>query len=256
MQLVQVNGIDLETRTIPGDAGRPWLVLLHEGLGSVSLWRDFPEKLARRTGGPVLAYSRRGYGQSAALAGPRAPDFMHREALDVLPMLLDAFGIGRALHVGHSDGASIALIHAAAHPERVAGAVLMAPHVMVEDVSVESIRRITEVYRTTDLRQRLGRHHTHVDDAFLGWSDIWLDARFRGWSLEPDCRRLAVPTLVIQGLDDEYGTLEQVDAIERWAPGPVARLVLDGCGHAPHRDREADVIEAIAAFAAGLAPDG
>lgn len=251
MPFVEVDGTKLETRLIPGAAGKPWLVLLHEGLGSVSLWRDFPDKLARRTGLATLAYSRRGYGQSDALDGPREPDFMHREALEVLPRLLAAHGIGRALFVGHSDGASIALIHAAHFPAHVAGAVLMAPHVMVEPISQQSIAKITETYETTDLRQRLMRHHAHVDDAFLGWSRIWLDPRFRTWSLGAECAQLSVPTLLIQGEGDEYGTLAQLDAIATVAPAPPERLVLPKCGHAPWREREADVLAAIERFVAG-----
>ncbi len=249
-----IDGVALETRLIPGAADKPWLVLLHEGLGSVSLWRDFPEKLARRLDMPALVYSRRGYGRSDGLEGPRQPDFMHREALDVLPALLAVHGIGRALLVGHSDGASIALIHAAHHPGSVAGAVLMAPHVLVEAISQQSIARISEAYEQTDLRDRLARHHSHVDDAFHGWSRIWLDPRFRDWSLGAECRRLSVPTLLIQGADDAYGTLAQLDAIEALAPVKPRRLVLDGCGHAPQRDREADVVAAIADFAAQLPP--
>ncbi len=244
-----IDGIRLETRVIPGAASKPWLVFLHEGLGSVSLWRDFPDKLARRLDMPALIYSRRGYGASDALAGPRQPDFMHREALDVLPALLDAHGINRTLLIGHSDGASIALIHAANHPDRVAAAVLMAPHVMVEAISHQSIARVTETYERGEPRSRLARHHHHVDDAFLGWSRIWLDPRFRTWSLGAESARLKVPTLLIQGEDDEYGTLAQLDAIEQVALLRPTRLVLPKCGHAPWREREADVIEAIARVA-------
>lgn len=247
-----INGIRIETRVIPGSADKPWLVLLHEGLGSVSTWRDFPEKLARRLDMPALVYSRRGYGRSDGLDRTREPDFMHREALDVLPALLDAYGIDATLLIGHSDGASIALIHAAHRPERTAGAVLMAPHVLVEPISRRSIARIAESYERTDLRSRLARHHAHVDDAFLGWSRIWLDPRFETWSLGPECAQLAVPTLLIQGESDEYGTLAQLDAIEAPAPVKPERLVLERCGHSPWRDREADVIEAISKFAAKL----
>jgi len=250
-----IDGIRLETRVIPGGASKPWLVFLHEGLGSVSLWRDFPDKLARRLGMPALIYSRRGYGASDPLAGPREPDFMHREALDVLPPLLGAHGIDRALLIGHSDGASIALIHAAHYPDRVAAAVLMAPHVMVEAISHQSIARVTETYEQGDLKGRLARHHAHVDDAFLGWSRIWLDPRFRTWSLGPECARLAVPTLLIQGDGDEYGTLAQLDAIEQVALVRPTRLVLADCGHAPWREREVDVIEAIARVAGAFNAD-
>lgn len=249
-----IDGIRLETRIIPGAATKPWLVLLHEGLGSVSLWRDFPDKLARRLDMPALIYSRRGYGQSDGLDGPREPDFMHREALDVLPKLLDALSIERTFLVGHSDGASIALILAANQPERLAGAVLMAPHVFVETISHESIAQATDAYERTDLKARLARHHAHVDDAFYGWSQVWLDPRFRTWSLVPECAKLSVPTLLIQGENDEYGTLAQLDAIEAAAPIPPQRLVLPKCGHSPHRDCEKDVLDAVSAFAAEFIP--
>lgn len=252
MSHIEVNGRRLETRVIPGAAELPWLVFLHEGLGSLSLWRDFPEKLARRSGMRALIYSRQGYGRSAPLDGPREPDFMHHEALIVLPALLDAFGIGKAILVGHSDGASIALIHAAHRPGLVKGAVLMAPHVMVEPVSIASIARVAATYALGELRARLSRHHEHVDDAFLGWSRIWLDPRFRGWSLEAECRRLTVPLLLIQGENDEYGTLAQLDTIERLVPATATRLVLPDCGHSPQRDHEVAVLQAIEKFVVGM----
>ncbi len=252
MPHIDVQGVSLEYRTIPGDAHRPWLVFLHEGLGCVSLWRDFPDKLARRLKMRALVYSRRGYGQSAALAVPRTTDFMHDEALFVLPTLLDTLGIEKPILVGHSDGASIALIHAASANRPIAAAVLMAPHVFVESVTVASIARVAAAFATTDLKARLGKHHAHVDDAFLGWSKIWLSPKFASWSLGAEVAILASPTLVIQGTDDQYGTLAQIDAITNRAPGPVQRLVLDRCGHSPHRDREEAVIDAIASFAAGV----
>ncbi|MFM9941023.1 MAG: alpha/beta fold hydrolase [Hyphomicrobiaceae bacterium] len=252
MARVTIDGVEIETRLLPGDPEAPWLVFLHEGLGSVSLWRDFPDKVARRLGSRALVYSRQGYGQSAPLAGPRQPDFMHREALDVLPKLLAHFSIEQPVLIGHSDGASIALIHAADAGRPTRGVVLMAPHVLVEAISQQSIARITEIYETTDLRQRLSRHHAHVDDAFLGWARIWLDPRFRTWSLGAEAGRLHCPALLIQGSDDEYGTLAQLDAIAEVMPGPVDRWVLDKCGHAPHREHETAVIDRIAAFAAGL----
>ena len=252
MAFVEIDGVKIETAVLPGDAGKPWLVFLHEGLGCVTMWRDFPEKLARRLGARALVYSRRGYGRSDPLAGRRDVRFMHAEALDVLPKLLAHFAILRPILVGHSDGASIALIHAATHPECVAGAVLMAPHVLVEAISQKSIARVTERYEQGELRTRLARHHVHVDDAFLGWSRIWLDPRFRTWSLGAECQKLVTPALLIQGEDDEYGTLAQLDAIAGATQAPLTRLVLRKCGHAPHREQEAAVIAAITAFAAGL----
>lgn len=254
MARVDIGGVQLETRLIPGDPMTPWLVFLHEGLGSVSLWRDFPDRVARRLGARALVYSRRGYGRSDALAGPRAPDFMHREARDMLPALLAHFQIERSILIGHSDGASIALIHAAERAHAVAAVVLMAPHVFVEPISIQSIARVRAAYLRGDLKERLARHHDHVDDAFLGWADIWLDARFRDWSLASEIGHLTCPTLLIQGENDEYGTLAQIDAIAAGAPGPVTRLVLPACGHVPQRDCPTAVLEAIVTFASPLCP--
>ncbi|MEQ1650559.1 MAG: alpha/beta hydrolase [Hyphomicrobiaceae bacterium] len=254
MPHITLDNIQLEYRTIPGETGHaPPLVFLHEGLGSVSMWRDFPDKLSRQLRTSTLLYSRRGYGQSSPLDGPRTPDFMHHEALNVLPKVLAKLGIEKPLLIGHSDGASIALIYAANFPDTIAGAVLMAPHVLVEPISVSSIARITETYETTDLRDRLTRHHAHIDDAFLGWSRIWLSPTFRTWNLGAECQRLTTPTLLIQGEDDEYGTLAQLDAIQSAATfAGIQRVVLANCGHSPHRDQPAAVIDAISSFSARL----
>ena len=253
MPQIEVLGRDIEVRMIPGAAtGCPPLVFLHEGLGSVSLWRDFPDHVARKVGAPAMIYSRFGYGKSAGLSAPRTPKFMHEEALDVLPVLLDTLGIAAPILIGHSDGASIALIHAASSGRPTSGLVLMAPHVMVEPISIENIARVAETYERTDLKARLARHHTNVDDAFLGWSRIWLDPRFRSWNLGKEASALTTPTLLIQGEDDEYGTLAQLDAIAEVAKGPIRRLVLRDCGHAPHRDQEAQVLDAVAAFVKGV----
>ena len=251
MPFATLDGHCIEYAAIPGGA-RSTLVFLHEGLGSVELWRDFPGRVAHRLGAPALTYSRFGYGQSDGLRGKRTPRFMHEEALDVLPRLLDQLAIERPLLVGHSDGASIALIHAAASGRPVRGLVCMAPHVFVEPVCVESIARVRETYRTSNLRQRLAKYHAHVDDAFLGWAEVWLEPEFRDWSIEDMIGRIGQPMLLIQGRDDEYGTLAQLDRIEARAKAPTSRLVLDQCGHSPHRDHEAAVIDAIEAFAAGL----
>jgi pimeloyl-ACP methyl ester carboxylesterase len=249
MPFVTVQGRQIEVRRIPGAATAcPPLVFLHEGLGSVSLWRDFPDKVARRLGAPALVYSRFGYGRSDGLLAPRQQRFMHDEALDVLPELLDKLGIHKPILIGHSDGASIALIHAAMSGRPVAATVLMAPHVLVEACGLESIARAAETYETTDLKARLARHHSNVHDAFHGWSRIWLDPRFRTWTLAKECAALAVPSLLIQGDNDEYGTLAQLDAIAELARGPIQRLVLSGCGHSPHRDQESTVLDAISGF--------
>jgi pimeloyl-ACP methyl ester carboxylesterase len=256
MSFAEVAGRNIEYRMIPGDPARPALVFLHEGLGSAGLWRDFPDKVARALDARALVYSRLGYGQSDGLPGPRTSQFMHEEALQFLPVLLDRLGVERPLLIGHSDGASIALIHAGASGRAVTGLVLMAPHVFVEPVCVESIARIRESYRTTDLRARLARHHAHVDDAFLGWADTWLAPEFLAWSIEDVVASVTQPMLLIQGRDDEYGTLAQLDRIEARARGPARRLVLPDCGHAPQRDQEPAVLEAIAAFAKSLADQG
>jgi pimeloyl-ACP methyl ester carboxylesterase len=256
MHVADIAGRNIEYRVIPGDPARPTLVFLHEGLGSAGLWRDFPDKVARALGRRALVYSRFGYGQSDGLSGPRTSRFMHEEALEVLPALLDRLGIACPLLIGHSDGASIALIHAGEAGCAVAGLVLLAPHVFVESISVASIARIRESYRTTDLRARLARHHAHVDDAFLGWADTWLAPEFLAWSIDDAVARITQPMLLIQGRDDEYGTLAQLDRIEAGAQGPASRLVLADCGHAPQRDQEEAVLEAIVAFAKSLVDQG
>ena len=253
MLFATIRGRKIEYRMVPGDAvTRPTLVFLHDGLGCVALWRDFPDKIARRLGARALIYSRFGYGRSDGLAAERKPQFMHEEALDVLPELLDSLGIEAPLLIGHSDGASIALIHAAAAGRQTAGLVLMAPHVFVEDICLESIARVRRTYATSGLRARLAKYHTHVDDAFLGWADTWLLAEFRAWSIEDLIDTISVPVRLIQGEDDEYGTLAQLDRIEARVKGRVQRLVLPDCGHSPQRDQEAAVIDAIVGFAGSL----
>jgi pimeloyl-ACP methyl ester carboxylesterase len=255
MPFVDIHGRRIEYRMVPGDAAaRPTLVFLHEGLGSVALWRDFPDKVARRLGARALVYSRFGYGQSDGLLAKNTPLFMHNEALDVLPVLLDRLGIERPLLIGHSDGASIALIHAAASGRPVHGLVLMAPHVFVEPICLESIAKIRDTYLNTDLKQRLAKYHAHVDDAFLGWADTWLLPEFLSWSIEDLLASVTQPILLIQGRDDEYGTLAQLDRIEARVKGPASRLVLADCGHSPQRDQETAVLDAIVAFAERFAP--
>ena len=252
---VRIRGHDLEYRWWAGTAGEgaPVLVLLHEGLGSVSTWRNFPTTLADRTGLSVMACSRYGYGLSTIRTTSFGIDYMHREARDALPALLEALGIERPILFGHSDGASIALIHAGLYPAKVRGLILEAPHVFTEAVCVEAIASVRAVYEASDeLRARLGRHHADPERSFRGWNDVWLLPAFRDWNIEEYLPAIACPALVIQGQDDEYGTLAQVAAIERQSGGPVESLILDRCGHAPHRDREADVLDAVARFVATL----
>jgi pimeloyl-ACP methyl ester carboxylesterase len=217
------------------------------------MWRDFPQQLALTTGRPVLAWSRRGYGLSDPLPGRRDPDYMHAEA-DAVVRLMDTLAIERAVLFGHSDGASIALITASRAPERVAALVLEAPHVFVEDLSIESIARTRHLYTTTNFRQLLGRHHRDPDHVFWGWNDIWLDPRFRDWSIEELLPAIRAPALLIQGRDDEYGTLEQIDRIGAALPD-VQRLELERCGHSPHRDQPEAVLRAAADFVQTTEPE-
>ena len=228
----------------PPRSGGTELVFLHEGLGSVSAWRDVPAQIADAAGCTAFVYSREGYGTSSPVALPRPLTYMHDEAA-ALPTLLAAHGISRPILVGHSDGASIAII-AAGSGLAVQALVLIAPHVFVEDISVESIAKAADAYRTTDLRDKLARHHADVDGAFWGWNRAWLDPGFRAWNLEAFLPRISAPALVVQGAADEYGTLAQVDAIARQLAGPCEQLIVPGAGHAPHRT--AGVPAQIAAF--------
>ncbi len=257
MNLIDVHGVRLEVAHIPGDESLPPLVFLHEGLGSVSLWTQrglcWPEDLCRATGRAGWLYSRRGYGQSDPVAdvrgtprmqgfwhvGRHEPDYMHREALEVLPAVLRLLGIQRPLLVGHSDGATIALLHASAHP--VEACAVLAPHVFVEDVSVHAIERARDAYLQTPdnpagLRQRLARHHRDVDNAFWQWNDIWLSPAFRAYNIEQECTRIKCPLLLAQGENDEYGTMAQLNAIRRAAPHARMHALAD-CGHSPQRDQ-------------------
>jgi pimeloyl-ACP methyl ester carboxylesterase len=241
----------LEYRWIgPRPEAAPTLVLLHEGLGCVGMWGSFPEQLAEATGCGVFMYSRAGYGQSSPAALPRPLNYMTDEAHETLPKVLDAIGFRRGLLVGHSDGASIALIHASRHD--VTGLALLAPHVFVEEITVEAIRETRRRYADGDLRDRMRRHHDDVDAAFWGWCDVWLAPAFHAWNLEAEVERVAAPTLLVQGGDDPYGTLEQLDRIEARASGPVRRLVVPG-GHSPHLEAAEETLAAIADFTARLA---
>ena len=231
------------------DPQAPWLVFLHEGLGSLSMWKEFPHQLCSALGVRGLVYSRPGYGWSTPREADERwnPDFMHRQAVEVLPQVLAAAGIDALTDqpwlFGHSDGGSIALLHAARFPECVSGVIALAPHVFVEDLTVRNIEAAREAYTQGDLKQRLARYHQDVDSPFWGWNAIWLDPRFRDWNIEADIRPVRCPVLVIQGLDDEYGTLEQLRRIE--AAVPQARSIeLPQCRHSPHRDQPQRVIDA------------
>jgi len=233
----------------PAPDEAPTLVLLHEGLGCVALWRDFPAKLAAATGCGVFAYSRPGYGQSDPAPLPWPLSYMHDEARS-LPAVLDAAGVRRALLVGHSDGASIATIYAgSAYDPRVRGLVLIAPHFFVEDEGIRSIEAARASYETGDLRRRLARYHRDVDNAFRGWNGAWLDPGFRAWRIDEFIPYIRMPILLVQGEADEYGTVAQLRAAEELAYGPVETLLVPGVGHAPHLDAPAAVVGAVRDFA-------
>ncbi|HEX6147029.1 MAG TPA: alpha/beta hydrolase [Acidimicrobiia bacterium] len=244
--VVVIEGRSLEYRLIGGEA-TPALIFLHEGLGSMGLWREYPDEVVAATGRSGLVYSREGHGRSDPVRAPRAPDFMETEALTVLPRLIDRLGLFAPILIGHSDGASIALIHAGAG-HQVSGLVLLAPHVFVEPESIAGIEAALERFETTDLPERMARHHLDPYSTFHAWNDIWLDPGFRDWNIEGFLPGIDCPILLVQGLDDEYGTLSQLDAIERGVNGRVQRLLLDNCGHSPHLAQPARVLEATARF--------
>ena len=268
MPLVKIANRQLEYEWHgPSPEDAPTLVFLHEGLGCVAMWRDFPERLAEQTGCAALVYSRAGYGKSDPIELPRPVSFMHEEALTTLPLVLDAFAIRETIVVGHSDGGSIALIHAGGTrgPE-VRGLILEAPHVFVEEVGLESIRAIAEPYREGAagrmpanrpqdagapglFKQRLARYHgAQVDQTFRGWNDVWLNPEFRSWNIEEYLPEIRVPVLLIQGADDQYGTREQIRKIEAGSRGPVQTVLLENCGHTPHLDQPERTIEAMKEF--------
>lgn len=228
-------------------AARPTLVFLHEGLGSIAMWRDFPEQVARAAQCDAIIYSRYGYGNSDPLGEPRSVRYMHEEAQTVLPQLLDLLAIDRPILIGHSDGGSIALIHSGMRVRPVRAVVTLAAHVFVEEISVASIAAAKAAYETTDLRDRLARYHTDVDSAFSGWNRIWLAPEFRDWNIEEYLPRIQCPVLAMQGVDDEYGTMEQMRRIGAGVDD-VELLTLERCRHSPHRDRPDAVLTAITGF--------
>ena len=262
-ELVEIKGVRLETQRIAGPVDLAPIVFLHEGLGSVALWTQrglsWPQAVCAATGRAGLVYSRRGYGQSDPVPDVRAapgesgsqrtgrllPDYMHREAWDVLPALLEALQISQPVLLGHSDGASIALLHASRHP--VAACIAMAPHVLVEDIAVQAITGVRTAFESQGLRERLARYHANVDVAFWQWNDVWLSPAFRSFDIREDCRRISAPLLLIQGLDDEYGTLRQLDEIALAAPH-AQQLRLTACGHSPQRDQPEKTVKAITGF--------
>ena len=249
MNQMRVSGIQLEVQKIAGSAMSSPIVFLQEGLGSVSLWTqrgiDWPRQVCEATGRAGVVYSRRGYGQSDPTPGDLPADYMHREALEVLPALLDALHVEKPVLLGHSDGATIALLYASEHP--VSACIAMAPHVLVEDVAITAITAARTAFESGGLRDRLARHHADVDGAFRQWNDVWLSEAFRSFDIREECRRITAPLLLIQGLDDEYGTLRQLDEIARAAPY-AAQLRLAHCGHSPQRDQPEASRDAVAEF--------
>ena len=235
------------------DAAAPLIVFLHEGLGSVSMWKDFPQRLCLAAQCRGLVYSRPGYGRSTPRAADESwdVDFMHRQAHDVLPALLHALHVDATRHppwlFGHSDGGSIALLYAARFAGQVSGAIVLAPHIMVEDISVTSIAAARRAYESGELKAGLARHHDDPDSAFWGWNDVWLKAGFRHWSIAAEIASIACPVLAVQGVDDEYGTLEQIRGIARCVP-QTQLLELPDCGHSPQRDQADRLIQAASAF--------
>jgi pimeloyl-ACP methyl ester carboxylesterase len=249
MPQVSAAGHRLEYAWIEGSGDT--LVFLHEGLGSIRQWRDFPQKVAQATGCRALVYDRYGYGNSDVLREARVGvEFMHDGALNELPEVLENLKIENPILIGHSDGASIALIHAGTFLAR--GVAVMAPHVFIEDVCVDSIEKASQQFETSDLPQRLGKYHRNARKTFHLWADAWLDPAFRQWNIEEYLPRIKCPLLAIQGEEDEYGSMAQLDAIKRQAGGPCELLKLPDCGHSPHKDQPEKVLSAVVDFVRGI----
>jgi len=251
---LEAGGKRLEYRCFgPSPAEAPTIVMLHEGLGCAALWRDFPARLAQATKMGVFVYSRAGYGQSDPADLPRPVDYMTREATQALPAVLDAFGFRRGILLGHSDGATIAAIYAGSVEDfRVRGIVLMAPHFFTEPAGLEAIAQAKAAYESGDLRERMAKYHRDPDNAFRGWNDAWLNPAFQDWNVADVIDYLRIPTLAIQGREDQYGTLAQIAEIETRSYAPVDKLILDGCKHSPHLEKPDAVVAEIAEFAARL----
>jgi pimeloyl-ACP methyl ester carboxylesterase len=249
--LVELTGGHVEVVDLPaasGSADLAPLVLLHEGLGSVGLWRHFPEALHGATGRRTVVWSRHGYGASAVVTEPRGVDYMHHEADVVLPELLATLSVHRPVLVGHSDGASIALLHAGRSDADVAGVAAFAPHVIVEDESIAGIEAARDAYLTTPLPDRIARYHADGHATFWGWNRIWLDPAFRSWDTTDRLPAVRCPVLVVQGEDDEYGTVRQLDLIEQGVPTSVDRVLLAACRHSPHLDQPEATLAAVMTF--------
>ncbi|MCC3766838.1 alpha/beta fold hydrolase [Streptomyces sp. UNOC14_S4] len=246
MSTIEISRGPVEYTVLGGDPDTAPLVLLHEGLGCIAMWRRFPARLAAATGRRVLVYSRHGYGSSGPARLPRSPRYMHEEAYEVLPELLDRLGLRRPVLVGHSDGASIALLHAAAHP--VEAAVAMAPHLFAEERTLRGVEAARASYLSGPLARELAFYHQDPRAVFEGWSDVWLSPAFRSWDIASDLAGVTAPVLLVQGDRDQYGSPAHLDAAQRALTGPVHRLELADCGHSPHLDRTADVVDAVRTF--------
>lgn len=246
-----IGASELEYRMIgPAPDVAPTIVMMHEGLGSVGLWGDFPERLQAATGAGVFVYSRAGYGASTPAQLPRPMNYMHREGLEVLPAVLDAIGFRRGLLVGHSDGASIATIYAGGvQDHRIRGLALIAPHFIVEDISVASIAEIKTAYETTELKAKLARWHGDVDNAFYGWNGVWLNPDFRDWDISESLAYIRVPVQIVQGADDHYGTIRQIEIAQEECYCPVEVEIIPGAAHSPHREAPDATLATIADFA-------
>ena len=247
---LDIGASRLEYRMIgPRPSEAPTVVMLHEGLGSLGLWGEFPMRLAEATGFGVFVYSRAGYGASSSSPLPWPATFMHDHARDVLPRVLDAISLRTGILLGHSDGASIATIFAGTFDDpRIRGVVLLAPHFFTEDFGIEAIARTREAYETTDLRARLARWHRDPDNAFRGWNGAWLDPGFREWDITAELAAIRVPLLIIQGADDQYGTVRQVEVASEVCRAPVKTVILPATRHSPHRDQLPATVAAIVDF--------
>jgi pimeloyl-ACP methyl ester carboxylesterase len=245
-----IGASSLEYRMIgPAPDAAPTIVMLHEGLGCVGLWGEFPERLAAATGASVFVYSRAGYGGSSPVPLPRPLDYMQVEALEVLPKVLDAIGFRRGILLGHSDGASIAAIYAGGvQDHRIRAVVMMAPHFVVEDISVRSIAEIRTAYEQGGLKTKLARWHRDVDNAFHGWNGAWLDPKFRDWDISSALAYIRVPVLIVQGEDDQYGTLRQIEIAEEECYCPLEVKIIPGAAHSPYREAPEATLKAMADF--------
>ncbi len=248
--VIELDGLSIESAWFgPPPSEAPTIVMMHEGLGSVSTWRDFPERLAKATRTGVFVFSRIGYGRSSDALLPRPLDYLHREATEILPKILTKIGFQRGILLGHSDGGSIAAIYGGSvQNHRVRGLVLIEPHFFVEDMNIETIRQTANDFETKGLRARLQRHHNDAGKTFRGWLDLWLDPRFKSFDITDELRHIRVPVLIVKGADDPYSSLAQIRTAENECYCPVESIVIPNAKHAPHHDQPEQTLESIASF--------